>query len=168
MEGLQPSSHRSKQKGVHRLSRRQLISFINSNVLSTQETDLFYSLETRGSSGIDFSDHIVEIEETIAGLEFTSVGNDPFFVLPPVSVPDDKDARLYVNFESEEASAITLYYSTELNGNFSEEKTISRPTVSGENQIVFRLGKGMTTVRLRLDLGISASRYLIRSIEIRS
>jgi len=157
-----------EQKGVHRLSRRQLISFINSNFLSPQETDLFYSLETRGSSGIDFSDHIVDIEETISGLEFTSVGNDPFFMLPPVSVPDGKDARLYVNFESEEASVITLYYSTELNGNFSEEKTISRPTVSGENQIVFRLGKGMTIGRLRLDPGISAGRYLIRSIEIRS
>ncbi len=149
--------------------REQAIRFINSKFLSSLEDEqLLFSLADARLWELDFSAHVTW-ENLIGGsLSFSSTGDDPFIILPELTIDSPQDSRIYVTLESDQASSFTLYFTTGDNPDYSEANTISHTTVSGENQLVFPLDKVARTGRLRIDPGTSPGRFLISSLEIRS
>ncbi|MBT8146040.1 MAG: sulfatase-like hydrolase/transferase, partial [Gammaproteobacteria bacterium] len=120
--------------------RQELIRFINSNYLSSQGTGgVLYSLEQSRLAEFDFSQHVNDPELSSRGLSFTSVGDDPFILLPELTIDSPAQARLYVTLETDQASAFTLYYESDENPDYSEANTISHSTAAGENHLVFNL-----------------------------
>jgi hypothetical protein len=149
-------------------ARREALRFINSNHLSSRSNNLLYSLNQSRVADLDFSEHVQDARLSRRGLAFTSTGRDPYFILPELTIDTPEDTRLYITVESEQASTITLYYSSLENSDYSEEQTISFGTQSGETHIVFRLDDVARTGRLRIDPGASSGRFLISRLEIRS
>lgn len=149
--------------------RQQAIRTINSSFLSSRGAgELYYSLAQARLAELEFSPQVTEAKLTSSGLSFTSVGDDPFFLLPELTIETPEEAYLYVTLETEQASAITLYYISEEESDYSEENTLSYVTASGQNFIVFKLDDIARTSRLRIDPGLNTGEFLISRIEIRS
>jgi hypothetical protein len=149
-------------------ARQEAIEYINSNYLSSVEDTLHYSLNESELSNLNFSSHVSNAKLERGELTFDSIGNDPYIVLPLLSIEDNDDARLYVDFESPGSASISLYYPTDENSSYSEENKLTRATTRGRNQAIFSLSNSATSGRLRIDIGSSSGRTTITSIEIRS
>lgn len=149
-------------------SRQEAIKFINSNFLSTAEDTVHYSLGDSDLSEINFSSHVSNAALEDGELTFESTGNDPYFILPSVSISENDDARLYIDFESPGSNSISLYYPTDENSGYSEQNKLNRNTTRGRNQAIFSLKNSAKTGRFRIDIDGNTGRTTITSIEIRS
>lgn len=161
------SDGQEEVEGSLRLSRRlQAIRFINSNYLSSKGDKILYSLNQSRLRDLDFSGHVKDPVISRGRLEFTSIGNDPYFILPSISIDSQEDAQLYITFEAEKASSIELFFTTEENRSYSEENKQSKATTSGKNMAIFPITKSAAEGRLRIDPGANPGRFLINSIDI--
>ena len=144
-----------------------IIRYINSNYLSTAENEVLYSLNRANWDEIDFVNTIGNVEFVRNGIKFNVDGNDPYFILPELPSFQQKDIRLYITIDVEQASVIKLYYLTDEDKAYSESNTLTRETETGSNQLVFSLNRRAGQGRLRIDPGLNPGQYFIRSLEIR-
>ena len=145
-----------------------IIRYINSNYLTTTENEVLYSLNRANWEEIDFVNHVENVEFSQNGVKFIATGNDPYFILPELPSFQQKDFRIYITIDVEQASAIALYYLTDEDKGYSEANKLTRQTEAGTNQLVFSLNRRAGQGRLRIDPGLNSGKYFIRSLEIRS
>jgi len=145
-----------------------VIRYINSNYLTTTENEVLYSLNRANWEEIDFANHVENVEFSQNGVKFIATGNDPYFILPELPSFQQKDFRIYITIDVEQASAIALYYLTDEDKGYSEANKLTRQTEAGTNQLVFSLNRRAGQGRLRIDPGLNSGKYFIRSLEIRS
>ena len=145
-----------------------IIRYINSNYLTTTENEVLYSLNRANWDEIDFVNHVENAEFSQNGVKFNATGNDPYFILPELPSFQQKDFRIYITIDVEQASAIALYYLTDEDKGYSEANKLTRETEAGTNQLVFSLNRRAGQGRLRIDPGLNSGKYFIRSLEIRS
>jgi len=148
--------------------RENIIRYLNSNHLSTAENEVHYSLNRANWGEIDFVNNIENVEFTQNGVKFNVDGHDPYFILPELPNFQQKDFRLYITIDVEQASAMALYYLTDEDKAYSESNKLTRETETGSNQLVFSLNRRAGQGRLRIDPGSNPGQYFIRSLEIRS
>ncbi len=148
--------------------RENIIRYLNSNHLSTAENEVHYSLNRANWGEIDFVNNIENVEFTQNGVKFNVDGHDPYFILPELPNFQQKDFRLYITIDVEQASAMALYYLTDEDKAYSENNKLTRETETGSNQLVFSLNRRAGQGRLRIDPGSNPGQYFIRSLEIRS
>jgi phosphoglycerol transferase len=145
-----------------------IIRYINSNYLTTTENEVLYSLNRANWDEIDFVNDVENVEFSQNGVKFTATGNDPYFILPELRSFQQKDFRIYITIDVEQASAMALYYLTDEDKGYSETNKLTRETQAGTNQLVFSLNRRAGQGRLRIDPGLNPGKYFIRSLEIRS
>ena len=155
-------------RNIHDPRREDIIRYINSNYLSSAENEVLYTLNRTNWDEIDFANDIGNVEFTQNGVKFNANGNDPYFFLPEIPNFQQKDFRIYITIDVEQASAIALYYLTDEDKGYSEANKLSRETEAGTNQLVFSLNRRAGQGRLRIDPGLNPGQYFIRSLEIRS
>ena len=155
-------------RNIHDPRRENIIRYINSNYLSTAENEVLYSLNRANWDEIDFVNDIGNVEFAQNGVKFNANGNDPYFILPELPSFQQKDFRIYITIDVEQASAIALYYLTDEEKGYSEANKLTRETEAGTNQLVFSLNRRAGQGRLRIDPGLNSGQYFIRSLEIRS
>ncbi|MEZ5516860.1 MAG: sulfatase-like hydrolase/transferase [Gammaproteobacteria bacterium] len=149
--------------------RSEAARYINSNYFSSRNNEqLLYSLATSRLFELDFSDDVSEQQRVNDGLLFTATGDDPFILLPELTLDEADQVRMYVTLETEQASTFTVYYPTEDEPGYSEAHTLHGTTVKGENQLVFSLDLLAVSGRLRIDPGINPGHFQISRLEIRS
>ena len=145
-----------------------IIRYINSNYLTTTENEVLYSLNRANWDEIDFVNDVENVEFSQNGVKFNATGNDPYFILPELRSFQQKDFRIYITIDVEQASAMALYYLTDEDKGYSETNKLTRETEAGTNQLVFSLNRRAGQGRLRIDPGLNPGKYFIRSLEIRS
>jgi len=149
--------------------RNAAIRYINSNYLtSTKGHKLHYSLTQSRLQDLDFSRDVRSPRLANGRLDFTSTDDDPFIILPELTIESLEDAYLYVTLEAEQGSTATLYYSSQEETGYSEANTIKHSTADGVNHLVFSLQKVARRSRLRIDTGVRRGRIRISRLEIRS
>jgi arylsulfatase A-like enzyme len=164
---FEPPAERNTYDPDHPYSRAAF-AYLNSEYLSSGDSYVLYSTDLDGLEGIQFSEHITDIEYEDGELSFTASGNDPHLILPPVEIPSPEDATMFLYLEMEQDSVSAVYYSEDVNPEFSEEKTILLNSYRGENSHAFALNNLNSNSRIRLDPGVHPGRYVIRLLEIGS
>ena len=89
---------------------RAVLAFLNSQHLSSKDSEILYSLSSDGISQIEFSDHITDIEFKDGTLSFNAIGNDPCLILPRINLDDPDVATLFLNVVKNKDSIAAVYY----------------------------------------------------------
>lgn len=147
---------------------RAVFAYLNSQYLSSGDSYVLYSTDKEGIDGIEFSEHITDVEFEDGELSFTATGDDPYLILPGIEIPSPEEAMIFLNLELEQDSVSAVYYSEDANPEFSEERTILLNGFQGENSHAFSLSDLNSNSRIRLDPGVHPGRYVIRLLEIGS
>lgn len=145
---------------------RAVLAFLNSQHLSSRASDILYSLEEDGISGIEFSDHVTDIEFEDGVLSFEATGNDPYLILPQIAISDPQETTLFLSMSTEQDSIAAIYYSPGSQAEFSEENTLLLASFEGENGLAFALGDLNNQSRIRIDPGTHEGHYELEVIEI--
>ena len=147
---------------------RAVLAFLNSQHLSSKDSEILYSLSSDGISQIEFSDHITDIEFKDGTLSFNAIGNDPYLILPRINLDDPGVATLFLNVVKNKDSIAAVYYSPDPQPEFSEDNTLLLDTFDGENGLAFSLSELNNDSRIRIDPGDHEGRYILQILEIRS
>ena len=96
-----------------------------------------------------------------------SKSNDPFFLLPNISFPEDLSLILKLSVTSPTFSTVKIYYRTQSIPQYTEKQSLKKSISKGYNEIFFKLPEKDITGPLRIDIGNIPGKFLLHSLEVR-
>ncbi|MBV1884034.1 MAG: hypothetical protein KUG82_20510 [Pseudomonadales bacterium] len=134
---------------------------------AAETTQLLISPKDEFSSLHGENDLIFKVSKQ--GLKQTSVGNDPFFLLPTFSIQQNAPLFIKIRISSPMYNNLQVYYTTKDTPYFNESQTAHRTLHKGLNEIVIALEDINDTnqTNLRFDLGSATGEFTLHSIEVR-
>jgi glycosyltransferase involved in cell wall biosynthesis len=105
---------------------------------------------------------------TASGLEIDCRDEDPIVRLPPIaSAGGARDLVVEIALRVPNEGNLKVYWRNGKSGDgFSEDRSVARYLMSGDNAVTMRIAKPYFPVSLRLDPGESPGRYLLRSVAV--
>jgi len=147
--------------------RTTTIGHLNSNYLSSSAKNEVFTLNARTIDDINFINQIDDVSYSSHGMEFNSLGSDPYFLLPDIPPGINADLEIFLELKVSDNTAVSLFYTTEEDKQFSEQRQMIRYIEAGENYVHFTLEADSRVRSLRIDPGHLPGRYTINKIEIR-
>ena len=96
-----------------------------------------------------------------------ATGNDPYLIFPVIENPKDR-IEVYIQLDVPDSTAVEVFYSTQVQANFSAALRITERVRKGSNELVFQLSDSSPINRIRLDIGTVQGTYRIERFEMRS
>jgi sulfotransferase family protein len=116
-----------------------------------------------------YSEHIIKnILVTPKNVNLLSTGNDPFFSLRKFSTHPNGLILIKVRIESEFSTSLQLFYETNNDAGYTQEKSIIKPIKKGNNTVYLRLENSDINGQLRIDPGVVEGNYTIHQILVKS
>ncbi len=114
---------------------------------------------------IEFSNDVTDIKVSESNLSFTSVGSDPFFILPnSVIIKNIKAIKIEMTFR--EDTILQIYYKSGIFQSFAESNSIRKQLEPGKTTSIIVLSCCNNISRLRIDPGCHPGKYIIHRVEI--
>jgi hypothetical protein len=146
---------------------RSFLAVSDSDILQKEFDRLYCSLWALTSDNIDCSLglHQVELNVTDGGLIITSLGSDPYLLLPSLGslMPA---SMMKIEVESSVSTVFEVFYLTEEALDYSQSRSLRFDIINGRNILFIRLPAGIVG-QLRIDPGEKIGLYKILSAEIR-
>jgi hypothetical protein len=114
---------------------------------------------------IKFNDQITDINISESGLTLTSLGSDPFFILP--KLPHNNHIRaINIDITTLVPTTLQLYFKAGLLQSYKESNAIRKYLQAGRTKTILILPFQSIKGKIRIDPGCDSGKYIIHKIEI--
>jgi hypothetical protein len=107
--------------------------------------------------------HEVVLDRSEGGFDVSVTGEDPYLVVNPLDIPEDRIAIVRIEVESEESVELQLFYAA--GQPYAEERSIRHQLGRGRRVVYFEV-PGSPGLNLRLDIADKAKHVVLKAFEL--
>ncbi len=111
-----------------------------------------------------FQNQITDITLNEEGVAFTSEGNDPYLILPALSLPK-KAKVIKIGISVPTNTVLQIFFKTAQTNNYCEKQSVMHKLTSGRNTIYIEIPDDKIIGKLRLDPGNHPGLYVLQKLE---